>query len=143
MKRKRPATPRRHVCNHEAAHAVVAHALGEKVTLISLKRTRGVCEIAPPKSCVYDPMRIGIIALSGALAEADRPRKRPRAWDAGDMGMVISLGFRDSSIGTLAQLAAAQVAINWKAIRRVSRALDVAGELDRKAFLAAMTGGAR
>lgn len=125
----------RHASQHEAAHAVVAHSVGEKVVAIG----RWFCDVQQSR----DPMRTAIIALAGSIAESSRPRRRPLAWSPGDMRAVLKLGFSGPSIGTLADLAAEQVRINWPAIKAVARELVRVGSLDRKAFLRVLRAGVK
>jgi hypothetical protein len=110
---------------HEAAHAVIAHVLGEKVTAVVLKGRGGWCDHSTTR--LPDPLRLGIIAMAGHAAEIRssrfRPGKRTRV-PADDHTFLVSMGFRGRSLATLLSMSLVFVTDYKAEIAAVAKELE-------------------
>ncbi len=138
---------RRTTALHEAAHAVVAHALGQRVTRLwlvqrpahALRDTRGYTEIVYPKRHGrVDPFARTVVCLAGHEAE-HRVYGRPiTALPLGDLRDIEAIGVGEKSLNLAGWLTRRYVRWHLPAIRRVAVALRERGALGRRQFLAAL-----
>ncbi len=130
------------VCMHEAAHAVIAHDFGHRVTRIALTDRGGLVEHRGPRR--PDPLALGLIGVAGHAAEVLWYRQPVNLAPANDHRWLRSVGFRGQSFSALLMLAQHRLVALEPQVRAVAKALK-RGDLDRKAFLAALlsTGGAQ
>lgn len=125
------------VCRHEAAHAVVAHVLGEHVVSLTVDARGGMTATA--YGVRFDPLRFGMATMAGHAADVLWSRARPTNPPRDDNRMLGQVGFRGQSFPTLLALAQGQCLEHEAKIRAVAAALK-RSDLDRPAFLRAMRG---
>lgn len=123
------------VCRHEAAHAVVAHVLGEHVFGVQLNARGGQTLTTLPRR--PDPLRLGMISMAGHAADVLWSRFPEGKFPADDLADLRAQGFRGPSLPTLFALAAGQCQEHETKIRSVAVALN-RSDLNRGAFLKAL-----
>ncbi len=111
------------VCRHEAAHAVVAHALGFKVLRIKItSESTGFTETYHSEKTPC-PMMLGMVAMAGKCADRLWHRLGRGWFPEADLRTVKRLGYSWRAIATLEALAMAQVHEHAETIDRVAREL--------------------
>lgn len=125
------------VCMHEAAHAVIAHDFGHRVTRLAITSRGGLTEHRGPRKA--DPLALGLIGVAGHAAEVLWYRQPLNQAPADDHRWLLSLGFRGQSFAALLMLAQHRLAALEPQVRAVAKALK-RGDLDGSAFLAAIGG---
>lgn len=123
------------VCRHEAAHAVVAHIVGEHVFAVQLSARGGLTMCSLPRR--PDPLRLGMVSMAGHAADVLWSRFPEAKFPPDDLADLRAQGFRGPSLPTLFALAAGQCQVHESKIRAVAAALKK-GDLDRRAFLKAL-----
>lgn len=123
------------VCRHEAAHAVVAHELGEHVFGVQLSARGGQTLCSLPRR--PDPLRLGMVSMAGHAADVLWNGFPEDTFPRDDLADLRAQGFRGPSMPTLFALAAGQCQVHEARIRAVAAALKK-GDLGRRAFLKAM-----
>lgn len=129
------------VCRHEAAHAVVAHVMGDWVHSLTVEPRRGGWTAHSPRSMHPDPLRQGMIAMAGHAADVLWSRRNPLHGPKDDDLALKQLGFRGPSFPTLLALAQGQCVEHENKIRAVAAALKKS-DLDRRGFLKALRASA-
>jgi hypothetical protein len=142
------AKDRRATALHEAAHAVVAHRLGQKVLGVGLEqrgpegscRTRGWTTVNyKTRGRRVDPIAVGVVSLAGHEAERIAYARPRTLLPLGDLREVYRLGVAThQTLNLLGWFARRYVQHNLPAIRRVALVLNQRGSLSRRQFLAAM-----
>ena len=142
------AKDRRTTALHEAAHAVVAHRLGEKVTRLWITqrgregrcRTKGFTEIDYLKrSGRINPFTRTIVCLAGHEAEHMAYGRPIALLPEGDLSDLYALGMTtDESLNLAGWVTRRYVRWNLPAIRRVGGELVARGRLSRRGFLKAL-----
>jgi hypothetical protein len=127
------------VCRHEAAHAVVAHELGEHVFGVHLSARGGQTLCQLPRR--PDPLRLGMVSMAGHAADVLWNGFREDTFPTDDLADLRAQGFRGPSMPTLFALAAGQCQAHEPKIRAVAAALKK-GDLDRRSFLRALRAAA-
>jgi len=107
---------------HEAAHAVIAEAVGYRVSRVwLLAEDAGFTEHRHP--ILPDPLKRAMIAMAGHAAEMRWHRAKKTHVPAGDHRTVLAMGFRGRSLPTILMLARGAVEENAEAIDAVAREL--------------------
>jgi hypothetical protein len=127
------------VCRHEAAHAVVAHVLGEHVFGVYLTARGGQTLCSLPRR--PDPLRLGMVSMAGHAADVLWNGFPEDTFPRDDLADLRAQGFRGPSLPTLFALAAVQCQVHEPQIRAVAAALKK-GDLDRREFLKALRAAA-
>lgn len=124
---------------HEAGHAVVSHAMGERplrLWLVGKGLERGFTTTQYLKRRGrYDPIARAVIAMAGHEAECillGRPRNK---LPVSDYQTVLGLGCSVYSATLAGNIARRIIRREIKALRRVARALYERGSLNRRQFL--------
>jgi hypothetical protein len=123
------------ICRHEAAHAVVAHIVGEHVFSVQLSAHGGLTMCSLPRR--PDPLRLGMVSMAGHAADVLWSRFPEAKFPRDDLADLRAQGFRGPSMPTLFALAAGACQVHELKIRAVAAALKK-GDLDRRAFLKAL-----
>lgn len=133
---------RRTVAVHEAAHAVVAHRMGERVQQLHLVRAKpmeGWTKIDyGVRRGRRDPITFAVIALAGHEAEHRFYGRPIGLLPPGDFKAVIDVGCSNKSANLVGWLARQHVKWFERDIRRVQKELLRRGSLTRRQFLAAL-----
>lgn len=124
------------VCRHEAAHAVVAHELGDHVFGLLVSRHGGMTNHGP-RSMRPDPLRQAMITVAGHAADVLWSRHSPRYAPYHDHLCLKQMGFQKASYPALLALAQDECIVHESKIRAVAAALKK-GNLDRRSFLRAL-----
>ena len=143
---------RRTTALHEAAHAVVAHRLGEKVTRLWINqrgregrcRTHGFTEIVYlRRGRKLNPFSRMIVCLAGHEAEHMVYGRPHSLLPRGDLRDIYALGMTtDQSLNLAGWLTRRYVRWHLPAMRRVAKELGARGKLDRRGFLRALRASA-
>ena len=145
---------RRSTAIHEAAHAVVAHVMGERVELLTIsqritdtlgcKVRHGNCRIGyTVRRGKSDPISMAVVSLAGHEAEVIMCGRPIQFLPAGDYKDLLKLGCSERNANVVGWMARKFIRANAKAIRRVAWLLNERGVMTRKQFLKAFEFGSR
>lgn len=142
LRRDTPAKEWRAATIHEAAHAVVAHFLGQKVLRVEVNDKNAGHAAVEWRSLapMPDPVAFAMFCLAGHEAEHKAYGRPLRCLPMGDVKPLDRYGFSDASMSHLGKLSRKFVRHVWPEIRKVQRALLAKGRLSRRQFLAALRG---